>query len=571
MLDDSDFAAQLKRAEATPEMAHMRNLHNAAKEEKNWRVSVWWLERQNKARQARAEKTATPKDQKRPTNRALLSEPELGTIAWGRHYLANHFSRPPSLMHQWLGEQLDAMHVSRGGKVNVIGPRGSAKSTIGTLCYVLRAVVEGGEPYIWIVSDTKDQAQAHLENIKTELEENELLEADYPHAVGKGSIWRSTTLQLPNGAMIESFGTGQRLRGRRHREFRPTLIICDDLQNDSHMVSAHQRESSRQWFHGTLMKAGTERTNIVNLATALHRDALAMQLDNTPGWTSALFRLIEKWPTDMELWEEWEKIYCNVEDPQAGDLAKKFYKQHRKSMDAGAEVLWPEEEDLYALMKMRVESGRTAFEREKQSSPVDPERCEWPEEYFDDHIWFQNWPEDLQIRTVALDPSKGADARSGDYSAFVLLGVDAAGMVYVEADLARRPTPQMVADGVRLCTRFRPDALGVESNQFQELLAGEFVNEFQRQHVRSVTPSAIHNYVNKLVRIRRLGPYLSQHRLKFLATSPDTRLLVDQLRDFPLGAHDDGPDALEMARLAEERFRSGSNDDGLGDRLPITS
>ena len=116
-------------------------------------------------------------------------------------------------------------------------------------------------------------------------------------------------------------------------------------------------------------------------------------------------------------------------------------------METGAELLWPEKEDLYSLMRMRVDEGRTAFEREKQNSPIDPERCEWPEEYFDHHIWFDQWPEQLQMRVVALDPSKGADARHGDYSAYVLLGVDQHGVLHIEADLARRPTPQHGAAG----------------------------------------------------------------------------------------------------------------------------
>ena len=110
-------------------------------------------------------------------------------------------------------------------------------------------------------------------------------------------------------------------------------------------------------------------------------------------------------------------------------------------MDAGAIVLWPEEEDLYTLMCMRVESGRTAFEREKQNSPVNPDLCEWPESYFDETIWFDAWPANLAVKTMALDPSKGSDARRGDYSALVMLGVDRQGVLYVEADLARRPTP----------------------------------------------------------------------------------------------------------------------------------
>jgi predicted phage terminase large subunit-like protein len=308
---------------------------------------------------------------------------------------------------------------------------------------------------------------------------------------------------------------------------------------------------------------------VVNLATALHRDALALELHRSPGWNSVLFRAIQSWPINMELWQEWEDIYANADDPQAVKTARRFYEEHQVLMHAGADVLWPEEEDLYTLMRMRVESGHTAFEREKQGSPVDPDLCEWPEPYFADHIWFDRWPKDLVAKTMALDPSKGHDMRRGDYSAYVMLGVDRDGVMYVEADLARRPTPQIVSDGVAWYARFRPLALGVEANQFQELLAGEFTAEFRRQGIHGAVPCAIHNHVNKQMRIRRLGPYLSLRRVRFLSSSPSTRLLVDQLRDFPAAAHDDGPDALEMAlRLLEELVR-GRADDGLGNRLPI--
>jgi hypothetical protein len=491
----------------------------------------------------------------------------LDTLAWGRMFLANHFAKPPSAMHVWLNRELANFH-HRGCKLNLIGPRGSAKSTIGTLCYVLQAALERREPYIWIVSDTKQQAQTHLQNVKAELVDNRELARGYPHTAGRGPRWQATSIALPNGVVIESFGTGQRIRGRRRREHRPTLIVCDDLQNDSHISSAAQRESSRRWFHGTLLKAGTKSTNVLNLATALHRDALAMELLTAAGWRSARFAAIQSWPDNLELWNDWEAIYGDVENPRCREEAERFFLAHRAAMEAGAVVLWPEVEDLYTLMKMRVESGRAAFEREKQGSPVDPELCEWPESYFEDHIWFDAWPVELSVKAMALDPSKGHDARRGDYSAYVMLGIDAVGVVYVEADLARRATPQMVADGAAWCGRFRPLAFGVEANQYQELLAGEIAAEFERQQIAGIVPAAIHNHVNKQMRIRRLGPYLSQRRLRFLTGSASTRLLVDQLRDFPAGAHDDGPDALEMAlRLAEEVWLGRNTNDGLGNRL----
>jgi len=563
LLVDNQFAEQMLRAAAMVEAHHMKNVRQAAEEEKNWRASVWWLEHCAFAKYGAKYGGKTSAATSRQATSILSADDKTGLdlLAWGRSLLPEHFAAPPSAMHSWLAEELQTLHTERGRKLNVIGPRGGAKSTLGTLAYILRVACEGWEPYIWLVSDTRQQAQLHLENIKAELAGNQALAAAYPDACGEGSRWRAAAIQLNNGVAIEAYGTGQRIRGRRREAQRPTLIVCDDIQNDGHMSSAVQREKSHRWFHGALLQAGTPETNVLNLATALHRDALAMQLQTTPGWRSRLFKSVVEWPERDDLWQEWEQLYARVDAfvegvPKSVDLARDFYLQRQQQMEQGAEVLWPEVEDLYTLMAMRAEMGRTAFEREKQGTPIDPEGCEWPESYFDDSIWFDDWPQDLKLRTLALDPSKGSDARRGDYSAFVMLGVASDGVLYVDANLARRATPQMVTDGVALVEQFNPAMFGVEANQWQELLAGEFTAEFHRQGIFAIEPAAIRNYTNKQMRIRRLGPYLAQRRLKFRRRSPGVKLLVDQLRDFPSAAHDDGPDALEMAlRLAEELWR----------------
>ena len=510
------------------------------------------------------------RDAAAPQSRAAIAR-QWDLLEWARAYLPDHFRVAPSRMHCWLAEQFDEMKNHRGRKLNVLGPRGGAKSTIATLAFVLRSALEGREPYIWIISDTKHQAVAHLENIKAELRDNPLIAADYPEAAAAGRRWRENLIGLTNGVTIEAFGTGQRIRGRRSRAHRPTLIVCDDLQDDRHIESRVAREHSARWFHGKLMKAGTKRTNVVNLATALHREALAIELHATPGWTSKRFAAIERWPDAMPLWAEWEQVYADIERPDSRDAARAFFEAHRPAMEAGAVLLWPEEEDLYTLMAMRVEEGRTAFEREKQNIPINPESCEWPEAYFGDWLWFDDWPRDVQVKTLALDPSKGSDARRGDYSAFVMLAVDRQGMLYLEADLARRPTPQIVGRRRGTLPAIRPDVFGIETNQFQELLAGEFAAELARQGVYNVAPWGIENRLNKQTRIRRLGPYLSSRRLKFKSHSPATRLLVEQLKEFPVADHDDGPDAAEMAiRLAGEWLDGRRPADGLGDRFRLS-
>lgn len=220
-----------------------------------------------------------------------------------------------------------------------------------------------------------------------------------------------------------------------------------------------------------------------------------------------------------------------------------------------AAVLWPARESLYDLMRLRASIGDAAFAAEKQCDPHDPTLAEWPPDYFDHpSLYFDQWPEKLEVRTLALDPSKGKDAKTGDYSAYVRFGRDQYGVEYVEADLARRTTDVMVAEGVEHVRAFKPDGFAVEANQFQELLCTEFRRVFSEAKV-DVAVHPIDNTVNKLVRIRRLGPSLAQRRIRFKSRSPGTALLVQQLRDFPQGDHDDGPDACELARrLAVQLF-----------------
>ncbi len=474
-----------------------------------------------------------------------LSFPSL--ISWAQYFLSHHLVFPPSPMHEWLAHQLDHAQKTRGQKMNVLAPRGSAKSTIVTLAYVLRETLESRERYVWIISDTKSQAYAHLENIKIELTENALLAKHYPHATGKGPVWRSGALVLHSGAAIEAYGTGQKIRGRRYKMHRPSLIICDDVQNDNHIFSVMARNKSNDWFHGTLLKAGNVKTNIINLATALHREAIAVQLLANAGWISETFKAITVWPKNMSLWKEWENLYVNTENKHAARDAATFYENNREALNENAKVLWPEYESLEQLMKMRAESGHASFEREKQNSPINPDACEFPESYFDESIWYEKSPTNIVLRVMALDPSKGHHSQLGDYSAFVMVALDENGLMYVDADLKRRPLSDIVTDGVEWYKTFAPHLFGVEMNEFQELLKPDFEEAFLTQKIPTATIWPVTNTTNKKVRIRRLEPLLSTKRLKFKRGSPSNHLLVEQLKSFPIGDHDDGPDALEMA------------------------
>lgn len=206
-------------------------------------------------------------------------------------------------------------------------------------------------------------------------------------------------------------------------------------------------------------------------------------------------------------------------------------------------------EALPYIERMRLRRGNWKITNEKG---------EWPGEYFGDHIWFDEWPKDLTIRIISLDPSKGKDAKHGDYSAYIKFGRCKAGFLWIEGNLERRPTPRIVEDGFEHYRGFPCEGFGIETNQYQELLATEF-GRVSKERGIMLPIFGLHNSVKKEVRIRRLGPYLARKVARFKSNSPGTRLLVQQLRDFPNGPHDDGPDAMEMAlRLAIWLHNRGS-------------
>jgi hypothetical protein len=119
--------------------------------------------------------------------------------------------------------------------------------------------------------------------------------------------------------------------------------------------------------------------------------------------------------------------------------------------------------------------------------------------------------------------------------------------LYVEADLKRRPPDIIVADGIEHCRAFCPNGFAFEADAFQSLFAPLFGIAAGQQRVHLPIYQISHEHVPKPVRIRRLTHLLSRRQVRFKARSPGTALLVQQLQDFPVGDHDDGPDALEMA------------------------
>ncbi len=197
------------------------------------------------------------------------------------------------------------------------------------------------------------------------------------------------------------------------------------------------------------------------------------------------------------------------------------------------------------------------------------EGAEWPAEFFPDSIWFDEWPDNLAWRAMALDPSKGQHDKTKkgklpDDSAIVSLGVTPDAVLWVDADMDNaRPVeagpgePSIVDSAIQRYQEFRPAGVLVECNGFQELVATA-LRRVARERRIEIMVYAITSSVSKESRIRNLTVYLAQRRLRVRNTKGGRRL-VQQMRDFPMGEHDDGPDALHMATKLVDYLISGKS------------
>lgn len=158
--------------------------------------------------------------------------------------------------------------------------RGSGKSTLITLSYPIWAIIGSQQKkFILILGQTQAQAKLHMANIKRELESNDLLKADIGPFEEISDEWGSNSIVISKyGARITVASTEQSIRGLRHGQHRPDLVICDDIEDLNSVKTREGRDKTFQWLVGEVLPIGDQDTKIVIVGNLLHEDSLLMRL-----------------------------------------------------------------------------------------------------------------------------------------------------------------------------------------------------------------------------------------------------------------------------------------------------
>ncbi len=315
---------------------------------------------------------------------------------FGRAYLPHYFIRKSPHFHEELDEiwsrgvmkgrnpLKEAKVISRlkGSRQVVAAPRGHAKSTNFTFKDSLHAILYAYKHYILILSDSSEQAEGFLDDIKTELEDNANIIMDFGSLKGD-KAWRTGVILTKTDIKAEAIGSGKKVRGRRHRNWRPDLIVLDDIENDENVNTPEQRRKLKNWFDKAVSKAGDTYTDIMYIGTILHYDSLLNNVLQNPRYKTKKYRAVISEAVNTKLWDEWESIYTNLFNENHEEDARTFYEAHKEKMLLGAEVLWEEKLSYYDLMEIKVSEGTASFNSELQNDPIDPESATFNPEWFD--------------------------------------------------------------------------------------------------------------------------------------------------------------------------------------------
>ncbi len=372
-----------------------------------------------------------------------------------------------------------------------------------------------------VVGGGYDLAIENMAWVKEELELNEDLHLTYGNL--KGDKWGEKLIHLSNGVKMRAVGSGARIRG-----YRPTIVICDDLDDDEEVLNSEIRAKKESWFDKVIInlldKSGAQ---CFVIGTDLHPLSLLNHIYNKPTWKSRTFKAYE--PDGTPLWP----------------------------------TKWPESK----LEARRKEIGDIAFNSEFMNEPIISENPvflkEWFNYYDPESVAFKGEMRKGLYIVTSIDPaiSKKDDA---DYTAIVTKGAtfDPIPKVYtLEVKRGHWSLRDTVREAFLTAEKWNQRETLVETTAYQEALGQELRAEEENRRT-NIGVVEIKPDKDKERRAHAVSPMYQNGQQYIDSNDRMQQRMIDEMILFPTGDHDDMVDAAVMSdqRIKDWGGRSKKSD-----------
>lgn len=401
-------------------------------------------------------------------------------------------------------------------------PPGSMKSV---LLMLFVAWVLGRNPtyrFIWI-SHTSDKAQECSGRIRDLLKSTEYLDI-FPNVrirddQGGVSFWKLTT-----GGSFLPKGAGQSIAG-----YRFNIGILDDPLSEQTARSDVEREKINNWYYPGFRSRKLPDSRIILVNTRWHvRDLSGFLLDK-----AARNKRVDQWEV--------------ISIPAILDKAAAEYLM----LPEGGSY-WPEYITMADLVTTREGSTRSDWAALYMQSPVGEEGNIFVKEDFQD--WDEDEPPECDEIIQTLDTAFGTRTVN-DYSViqtwgiFYLTYTDDKGYEYEEPNAillnqvrGRWSYPQLRREAVAEYRRYKPNRLIIENKASGQSLIQDL--KLNKLPVIPFQPDR-----DKVARAHATTGVVERGRVWLPMTKKYASELLQEVLEFPKGAHDDSVDAMVMALL----------------------
>jgi predicted phage terminase large subunit-like protein len=460
--------------------------------------------------------------------------------------LTAHIHKPLCDMLQNMVEGVSDVSQLTGARNLVMLPRGWFKTTVASIAFPVWLSLKFPNIMILLVQNTYTNAEGKLRSIKGIYEGNELFRALWPERLPtKDCKWVKDSLcinrsrkDLPQST-FECAGIGVQLTSRHYDLIIEDDTVAPELNELGEENLAPSKESIGQaiGFHKLInpLLVDPKRSMILVIGTRwFEKDLLSHIMDN------------EKW------------FKCYIRACRENDEGK---------ADPKGKLTFPERFDDQALSQLEQSMGPYMFSCLYLNAPMASAdmvfRIDWIQ-------YFEEEPYGLEVYThvdLAGDASlqKGTD---NDYNVVMTTGKHrGTGRIYVLHYWRKRTNPGEVVDEIfRQEKVYNPRKVVVESVGYQNTLIYWLNEEMAKQKHYFLVEDIKHGRTSKEARIRGLQPlFAAGHVYLRNWMTP----LADELKVFPLGAHDDLIDCLAMGLSLwgvlspPKRLKTQENDDYL--------
>jgi len=444
-------------------------------------------------------------------------------------------------------------------QVAIAAPRGSAKSTAITFAYVLASVLFKEHQHVLIISANEELASGFLNDIKIELQENEIIAELFGFKRFIKERETEIIVELVGGYRFRILvkGAEQRMRGIKWERKRPSLIIPDDLEDEELVANEQRREKFRRWFFGAVLPIGRDGAKIRMVGTIMHMDSLLNRFmpPAKSGYTiNTPLRVYTE--QDPEKLKELEPNYDG--DTPNRSWISVLFRAHSLDFE---HLLWPEmfpEKRLKAIRQNFAEQGMLdVYSQEYLNNPIDPGNA-----YFRKSDFLPMVQGDHEIHKTyyaAADLAITQNKRSA-YSAMPVGGMDCDRKLYITDMRRGRIDSLEIADEIfSIHARWDIAVFRMESENIQKSI-GPFLYDRMNRTGTYLNIDAKPPTKDKESRAQTLRAMMRAGQVKFDKEADWYPDLEEELIHFPKWTTSDQVDALAwLALLVHEMIEAPTN------------